>query len=301
MGLIKMEPERAMGKKHSLAAFGGSLFLLGILLTVMLHRLLMNPFYDQLGEYTMEEAGFRSMAFGEGNLEAMAALARENGADLSEICCAFMVEGDYDLTGESPGNLTFHRWKSLRESMTEKKPVEFAKLSRAYGAVLSDAVYFPVPAGDSEESGSYSYGDSWGADRTYGGERQHEGTDLMSGGMGRGFFPVVSISDGVVEHVGWLELGGWRIGIRAPGGAYFYYTHLDSYDHEFTVGEEIHAGELLGFMGDSGYSKVPGTVGNFDVHLHLGIYLRTDHYEELSVNPYWILRYLEDKKVKYAY
>ena len=274
MGLIKMEPERAMGKKHSLAAFGGSLFLLGILLTVMLHRLLMNPFYDQLGEYTMEEAGFRSMAFGEGNLEAMAALARENGADLSEICCAFMVEGDYDLTGESPGNLTFHRWKSLRESMTEKKPVEFAKLSRAYGAVLSDAVYFPVPAGDSEESGSSSYGDSWGAD---------------------------SISDGVVEHVGWLELGGWRIGIRAPGGAYFYYAHLDSYDHEFTVGEEIHAGELLGFMGDSGYSKVPGTVGNFDVHLHLGIYLRTDHYEELSVNPYWILRYLEDKKVKYAY
>ncbi len=290
-----------MGKKHSLAALGGSVLLLGILLTVMLHHLLENPFYDQLGAYTMEEEGFRAMAFGEGNLEAMAALAEENGVSVGEVCCAFMTEAEYDLTGEKPERITFHRWDSLKKSMTERKPVEFAKLAKVYEAILSDAVCFPIPAGDSGGSGNYGYGDSWGAERTYGGERRHEGTDLMDGGNGRGFFPVVSVSDGVVEHVGWLELGGWRIGIRAPGGTYFYYAHLDSYDHEFAVGEEIRAGELLGFMGDSGYSKVPGTVGNFAVHLHFGIYLRTDHYEELAVDPYWILRFLEDKKVKYAY
>ena len=290
-----------MEKKHSLAVTCGAVLLLGMLLTVMLHDLLENPFYHQLGEYTMEEEGFRAMAFGEGNLEAMAALAGENGLDIGEVCCAFMVEEEFDLTQKEPEKLTFSRFHSLKESMTERKPVEFAKLSRAYGAVLTDAVYFPIPAGDSEGAGNYSYGDSWGAERTYGGERRHEGTDLMDGGMGRGFFPVVSVSDGLVEHVGWLELGGWRIGIRAPGGAYFYYAHLSSYDHEFEVGDEVHAGELLGFMGDSGYSKVEGTVGNFAVHLHFGIYLRTDHYEELSVNPYWMLRFLEDKKVKYAY
>ena len=290
-----------MGKKHSLAALGGSVLLLGILLTVMLHHLLENPFYYQLGEYTTEEEGFRAMAFGEGNLEAMRALADESGLSLGEVCGAFMVEDEYDLTGERPGRLTLRRLRDLRESMTEKKPVEFAKLSRAYEAILSDAVYFPLPAGDSEGAGNYGYGDSWGAERTYGGERRHEGTDLMDGGNGRGFFPVVSVSDGVVEHVGWLELGGWRIGIRAPGGTYFYYAHLDSYDHEFAVGEEVRAGQLLGFMGVSGYGKVPGTVGNFAVHLHFGIYLRTDHFEELAVNPYWILRFLEEKKVKYAY
>lgn len=290
-----------MGKKHSLAVLGGSVLLLGILLTVMLHHLLENPFYYQLGEYTTEEEGFRAMAFGEGNLEAMRALSDESGLSLGEVCGAFMVEDEYDLTGERPGRLTLRRLRDLRESMTEKKPVEFAKLSRAYEAILSDAVYFPLPAGDSEGAGNYGYGDSWGAERTYGGERRHEGTDLMDGGNGRGFFPVVSVSDGVVEHVGWLELGGWRIGIRAPGGTYFYYAHLDSYDHEFAVGEEVRAGQLLGFMGDSGYGKVPGTVGNFAVHLHFGIYLRTDHFEELAVNPYWILRFLEEKKVKYAY
>lgn len=66
-------------------------------------------------------------------------------------------------------------------------------------------------------------------------------------------------------------------------------------------GDKVRAGELLGFMGDSGYSAVEGTVGNFEVHLHIGMYLRTDHYEELSVNPYWILRYLEKKRLIYTY
>ena len=53
-------------------------------------------------------------------------------------------------------------------------------------------------------------------------------------------------------------------------------------------------------MGDSGYGP-EGTTGMFDVHLHLGVYLRTDHYEELSVNPYWILRFLEKYRLEYAY
>ena len=290
-----------MGKKHSLAALGGSVLLLGILLTVMLHHLLENPFYYQLGEYTTEEEGFRAMAFGEGNLEAMRALADESGLSLGEVCGAFMVEDEYDLTGERPGRLTLRRLRDLRESMTEKKPVEFAKLSRAYEAILSDAVYFPLPAGDSEGAGNYGYGDSWGAERTYGGERRHEGTDLMDGGNGRGFFPVVSVSDGVVEHVGWLELGGWRVGVTSPSGGYFYYAHLASYAEGLKEGAEVKAGQLLGFMGDSGYSTVEGTTGNFDVHLHVGIYLNAGTSEEVSLNPYWILKYLEGKTIEYQY
>ena len=63
----------------------------------------------------------------------------------------------------------------------------------------------------------------------------------------------------------------------------------------------MRAGELLGFMGDTGYSVIEGTTGNFDVHLHIGLYLRTDHYEELSVNPYWVLKYLEKYRLRYRY
>ena len=39
---------------------------------------------------------------------------------------------------------------------------------------------------------------------------------------------------------------------------------------------------------------ITGTEGKFDVHLHFGIYIKTDNYEELSVNPYYILKYLEN-------
>lgn len=50
-----------------------------------------------------------------------------------------------------------------------------------------------------------------------------------------------------------------------------------------------HKGELIGFMGDSGYSETPGTVGNFDIHLHFGIYIYDVNNNEISVNPYYYL------------
>jgi hypothetical protein len=50
-------------------------------------------------------------------------------------------------------------------------------------------------------------------------------------------------------------------------------------------------------MGDSGYGK-EGTVGQFDVHLHLGIYVDADG-KEMSVNPYWILKLLEKNRTIY--
>ena len=69
-----------------------------------------------------------------------------------------------------------------------------------------------------------------------------------------GYYPVVSMTDGVVTEKGWLEKGGWRIGITAPTGAYFYYAHLDSYA-ELEKGDPVKAGDLLGYMGDSGYGE----------------------------------------------
>ena len=104
-----------------------------------------------------------------------------------------------------------------------------------------------------------------------------------------------------MEKVGWLEKGGWRLGIRGPSGGYFYYAHLYKYSGQWEEGDKIQAGDLLGYMGDSGYSTVEGTTGNFPVHLHVGIYLQTDHFEEMSVNPYWPLKYLENKRLKAVY
>ena len=158
-------------------------------------------------------------------------------------------------------------------------------------AIWNDVKYFPIPQSLDDTEDKISYVDSWMFERNYGGKRGHEGTDIMAEKNTPGYYPVVSMTDGVVTEKGWLEKGGWRIGITAPTGAYFYYAHLDSYA-ELEKGDPVKAGDLLGYMGDSGYGE-EGTTGEFPVHLHLGIYLK-EGTEEISVNPYPVLRYAEN-------
>ena len=84
-------------------------------------------------------------------------------------------------------------------------------------AVWTDIVYFPVPESSYDTSGfTVTYTDSWMESRKFGGDRTHEGCDIMAGINKRGHYPVISISDGVVENIGWLKLGGYRIGVRSP-------------------------------------------------------------------------------------
>lgn len=143
---------------------------------------------------------------------------------------------------------------------------------------------------------SWEYEDGYGEGRNYGGARKHEGIDIMSVSGRRGLLEIQSVSDGVVEQLGWLELGGYRVGIRTSSGLYFYYAHLDSYARGLQKGDPVHAGQLLGYMGDSGYGG-EGTRGKFAVHLHFGIYYNTDG-KEKSLNPFYLLQYQECGMIK---
>lgn len=72
------------------------------------------------------------------------------------------------------------------------------------------------------------------------------------------------------------------------------------YEKDFQKGDNVEAGQILGYMGDTGYGE-EGTCGKFPVHLHLGIYITTPRETELSVNPYYILCAMEKKAKKYRY
>lgn len=161
---------------------------------------------------------------------------------------------------------------------------------------MEDLKYFPVPISQSNEKATVSFTNSWMASRTFGGERGHEGCDIMAGMNERGIYPVLSMTDGTIEQVGWLTQGGYRVGIKGESGAYFYYAHLESYTENVAKGNHVTAGEQIGFMGDSGYGR-EGTTGMFDVHLHVGIYLYDEEGEEYSINPYYALKYLENSKI----
>lgn len=262
------------------------ILLLALLSTAMTAFLFASVPLARLTPCAVESDAFRSMKLG-------TAVSELEQLDPDQLA-ALMIRHNYDLT-----ECTDLSYDSKILEM--KKPGEYRRLADGYRTVLSDLVYFPVPASVRPDTPKPVYEDGWQQKRTYGGERSHEGCDIMGAERERGFYPVVSISSGTVEKAGWLEQGGWRLGIRSPAGAYLYYAHLYSYSRDWKEGDTVKAGELLGFMGDSGYGKEENTVGNFPVHLHLGIYIQTEHFEEMSVNPYWILRYLEKRTLLYDY
>ena len=303
-----------------------------LLIWLLIHREKPVTAVDWLGAYATETDVFRSMDFGDGVLEQAFEMAEEWDEDVYSILAVQMIYeaiavnkgSSATVSGESVPNApstkgssdkqyntkkqsnaekllpSYREYKTMVEQLQSEKPVEWTKLVNGFRTILADIRYFPV-ASDSETGLSgLSYENGWGDARTYGGDRLHEGTDIMDNANVRGSYPIVSISEGVIEHIGWLEQGGYRIGIRSPHGAYFYYAHLSHYAENFVIGQQVSAGQIIGFMGDTGYSTVEGTVGNFPVHLHMGIYLETDHYDELSVNPYYILKYLENHTVSYA-
>ena len=134
----------------------------------------------------------------------------------------------------------------------------------------------------------YSHCDDFGASRSFGFARKHLGHDLMSG-LGT---PIVAVEGGVVEAMGWNRYGGWRIGIRSfDGKRYYYYAHLQK-DTPFApgleVGDLVEAGQLLGFMGRTGYSDVEN-INNIEiVHLHFGLQLIFDESQKECLSEIWI-------------
>lgn len=230
---------------------------------------------------------------------------QEVQAELYESFCSYEKDSGYSrydyllgyLCTEKDGQKELDSYLELLYGYQASRTRELAKAEQA---VWEDLEYFPIPLSKADSSIVVSFENSWMFDRSFGGNRGHEGTDIMASFNARGHYPVLSITDGTVEKVGWLKLGGYRIGIRSPSGGYFYYAHLNDYAREFKEGDVVKAGELLGFMGDSGYGA-EGTTGKFAVHLHLGIYINDETGEELSVNPYWILKWLEKKRLHYQF
>lgn len=143
--------------------------------------------------------------------------------------------------------------------------------------------FSPVAAGY-----GYSHCSDFGVSRSFGFARKHLGNDLM-GGLGT---PVIAVEGGVVEAMGWNRYGGWRVGIRSfDSKRYYYYAHLQK-DHPFAdgleVGDIVQAGDLIGFMGRTGYSDKENVNNIETVHLHFGLELIFDESQKECNSEIWI-------------
>ena len=237
--------------------------------------------------------------------EEISTYAESIGADKGElmIVCECMFDGD--ISSANISSINKSSFVRIRNYLKKKQPQLFNLEKNTYNGLLADIKYFPVPRSNKRKEW-VNYVNSWNYERTYKGNRTHEGTDVMGDINKDGIYPVVSVSDGYISNIGWLELGGWRIGITSPSGIYYYYAHLDSYAKEYKEGDVIRAGDIIGYMGSTGYSKVAGTKNKFPVHLHFGIYITPDpdiaaDYEEIALNPYNILKINENNTLIYSY
>ena len=173
---------------------------------------------------------------------------------------------------------------------------------RAYSAVLGGLVgsyaiekegiwvpayglkaFSPIAAGY-----GYSHCDDFGVARSFGFKRKHLGHDMM-GSTGT---PIVAVEGGVIEAMGWNRYGGWRIGIRSfDGKRYWYYAHLQK-DKPFAdgleVGDMVQAGDLIGFMGRTGYSDEENVNNIETTHLHFGLQLIFDESQKECNSEIWV-------------
>lgn len=146
--------------------------------------------------------------------------------------------------------------------------------------------FSPIAAG-------YGYGhcDDFGAARSFGFKRKHLGHDMM-GSLGT---PIVAVEGGIVEALGWNRYGGWRIGIRSfDGKRYYYYAHLKKdtpFAEGMAEGDIVQAGDLIGYMGRTGYSDKENTNNIETVHLHLGIQLVFEESQKECNSEIWIDAY----------
>jgi len=143
--------------------------------------------------------------------------------------------------------------------------------------------FSPIAAGC-----GYSHCDDFGVGRSFGFQRKHLGNDLM-GSLGT---PIVAVEGGIVEVMGWNRYGGWRVGIRSfDNKRYYYYAHLQK-DHPFAEGlkegDIVHAGDLIGFMGRTGYSDKENVNNIETVHLHFGMQLVFDESQKECLSEIWI-------------
>jgi murein DD-endopeptidase MepM/ murein hydrolase activator NlpD len=135
-------------------------------------------------------------------------------------------------------------------------PPEVVRPAPEVTARLSRGGYvFPV-------FGPAAFGNTFGAFRADVAGKWHHGEDLVAPAG----TPLLAVADGTLFSVGWNDIGGWRLWLRDDAGNEFYYAHLSAYSPLAIAGRRVKAGDVLGFVGDSGDAEGGPTHLHFEIH-----------------------------------
>jgi murein DD-endopeptidase MepM/ murein hydrolase activator NlpD len=123
-------------------------------------------------------------------------------------------------------------------------------------ARLSGAGYvFPI-------YGPASFGDSFGAPRPNVEGGWHHGEDIFAAAG----TPLLAVTSGTLHTIGFNRIGGYRIWLRDDVGNEFYYAHLSAYSPLAVEGRRVEAGDVIGFVGDTGDADGGAPHLHFEIH-----------------------------------
>jgi murein DD-endopeptidase MepM/ murein hydrolase activator NlpD len=168
-----------------------------------------------------------------------------------------------------------------------KKPAKKTKAPEPTKRGHTPVPLLPVPSGlqPALTAGRYvfpvygpsSFGDTFGAFRGDVAGNWHHGDDIFAP-LGA---PILACADGTVFSVGWNDIGGNRLWLRDTQGNQFYYAHLSAFTPLARNGHTVKAGDVLGFVGNTGDAQGTPTHLHFEVHPSSLVFMGYDG----AVNP----------------
>ena len=145
-------------------------------------------------------------------------------------------------------------------------------LAGAEASATTPEIVFPVV-------GPVTYTDTWGACRGSGCSRGHKGVDIF----GHKLAPLVAAEDGVITFVrqSAMSISGNTVIIRSDSGWRYLYIHLNNdapgtddgsnpqgwiVPNRLRAGDRVTAGQVIGYLGDSGNAETTPAHVHFEVH-----------------------------------
>ena len=113
-------------------------------------------------------------------------------------------------------------------------------------------------------AGPTSFSDTFGAPRMVGTKyyHLHEGTDVFAS-QGT---PLVATNRGVILRKGVGVLGGNKLWLVAADGTQYYYAHLSAFQDGVDDGTVVEAGQVIGYVGNTGNAITTPAHVHFEIH-----------------------------------
>ena len=163
--------------------------------------------------------------------------------------------------------------EARREAEAEKARIN-ALAARTTGQAPSQSQPQAVNGFVFPVDGAHSFRDNWGDYRSAGG--WHQGIDIYAP---RGTNAVAVVS-GTIVITPYDGISGLKIWLYGDNGTKYFYCHMDGIADGISGGVHVRAGQLVGYVGDSGNASGGPCHVHFEMHPGGGG----------AVNPYYVLR-----------